>query len=80
MPREVEFFVRDDGKKFRSVGKKMNEIAENEDDAVIQELGVRPRCEARYVKMVAKTIGTCPSWHPGAGQPAWIFCDEFIIE
>ncbi|MBO6026145.1 MAG: GH92 family glycosyl hydrolase [Bacteroidales bacterium] len=80
MPKEVEFFVSDDGKKFRSVGKKINEIAENEDDAVIQELGVRPRCEARYVKMAAKTIGKCPAWHPGAGQPAWIFCDEFIIE
>ena len=80
MPKEVEFFVSDDGKKFRSVGKKTNEIAENEEDAVIQELGVRPRCEARYVKMAAKNIGTCPDWHVGAGQPAWIFCDEFIIE
>ena len=80
MPKEVEFFVSDDGKKFRSVGKKTNEIAENEDDAVIQELGVRPRCEARYVKMAAKNIGICPDWHVGAGQPAWIFCDEFIIE
>ena len=80
MPKEVEFFVSDDGKKFRSVGKAINYVALDEEDAVIQELAVRPRCEARYVKMAAKTIGTCPSWHVGAGQPAWIFCDEFIIE
>ena len=80
MPKEVEFFVSDDGKRFRSVGKVTNQIAEDEDDAVIQELAVRPRCEARYVKMAAKTIGTCPEWHPGANQPAWIFCDEFVIE
>ena len=80
MPASVEFFVSDDGKQFRSVGKVMNDVAQDEDDAVIQELAVRPRCEARYVKMAAKTIGACPSWHPGAGQPAWIFCDEFIIE
>ena len=80
MPKEVEFFVSDDGKKFRSVGKVKNEVAEDEDDAVIQELGVRPRCEARYVKMAATTIGKCPFWHVGAGQPAWIFCDEFVIE
>ena len=80
MPKEVEFFVSDDGKKFRSVGKAVNYIAEDEDDAVIQELAVRPRCEARYVKMAAKNIGTCPDWHVGAGHPAWIFCDEFIIE
>jgi predicted alpha-1,2-mannosidase len=80
MPKEVEFFVSDDGKKFRSVGKVANQIPLNEEDAVTQELAVRPRCEARYVKMAAKTIGTCPEGHPGAGQPAWIFCDEFIIE
>ena len=80
MPKEVEFFVSDDGKKFRSVGKATNNVPLDEDDAVIQELAVRPRCEARYVKMAAKSIGTCPDWHVGAGQPAWIFCDEFVIE
>ena len=80
MPKEVEFFVSDDGKHFRSVGKAKNYVPEDEDGSLIQELGVRPRCEARYVKMAAKTIGTCPDWHVGAGQPAWIFCDEFIIE
>ena len=80
MPSSVEFFVSDDGKNFRSVGKVVNQVALDEDDSVLQELAVRPRCEARYVKMAAKNIGTCPQWHPGAGQPAWIFCDEFIIE
>ena len=80
MPKEVEFFVSEDGKHFRSVGKAKNYIPEDEDGSLIQELGVRPRCEARYVKMAAKTIGTCPEWHVGAGQPAWIFCDEFVIE
>ena len=80
MPKEVEFFVSDDGKRFRSVGKVTNQVPLDADDAVIQELAVRPRCEARYVKMSAKNIGTCPEWHVGAGQPAWIFCDEFVIE
>ena len=80
MPSTVEFFVSDDGKQFRSVGKVVNQVALDDDDAVTQELAVRPRCEARFVKMVAKNIGTCPAWHPGAGYPAWIFCDEFIIE
>lgn len=80
MPKEVEFFVSDDGKRFRSVGKVTNQVPLDADDSVIQELAVRPRCEARYVKMAAKNIGTCPDWHVGAGQPAWIFCDEFVIE
>ena len=80
MPREVEYFVSDDGKKFRSVGKVKNDIPDDADGAYIQEMEVRPRTNARYVKMVAKTIGTCPEGHVGAGQKAWIFCDELVIE
>ena len=80
MPKEVEYFVSEDGKNFRSVGKVKNDIPADADGAFIQEMEVRPRTTARYVKMVAKTIGTCPEGHVGAGQKAWIFCDELVIE
>ena len=80
MPREVEYFVSDDGKTFRSVGKVKNDLPVDIDGAFVQEMEVRPRTTARYVKMVAKTIGTCPDGHVGAGQKAWIFCDEIVIE
>ena len=80
MPTEVEYYVSDDGKNFRSVGKVKNQVPTDEDGAFIQEMEVRPRSNARYVKMVAKTIGTCPEGHVGAGQKAWIFCDEIVIE
>ena len=80
MPTEVEYFISDDGKSFRSVGKVKNDIPVDADGAFIQEMEVRPRTTARYVKMVAKTIGTCPEGHVGAGQKAWIFCDELVIE
>ena len=80
MPTEVEYFVSDDGKNFRSVGKVKNQVPIDADGAMIQEMEVRPRTNARYVKMAAKTIGTCPEGHVGAGQKAWIFCDEFVIE
>ena len=80
MPTEVEYFVSDDGKSFRSVGKVKNEVPIDADGAFIQEMEVRPRTNARYVKMAAKTIGICPEGHVGAGQKAWIFCDELVIE
>ena len=80
MPTEVEYFISDDGRNFRSVGKVKNEVPVDADGAFVQEMEVRPRTEARYVKMVAKTIGTCPEGHVGAGQKAWIFCDELVIE
>ena len=36
--------------------------------------------KGRYVKVLAKNRGVCPSWHPGAGGKAWIFADEISIE
>lgn len=80
MPTEVEFLVSNDGKSFRSVGKVKNVVPQDEEEAVVQEMEVRLRSEARFVKMLAKSLGTCPDWHVGAGSPAWIFCDEIVIE
>ena len=36
--------------------------------------------QARYVRMVAKNMGICPEWAPGAGEKAWMFCDEVIVK
>jgi hypothetical protein len=36
--------------------------------------------KARYVIIKAKSPGLCPGWHKGSGKPAWIFCDEVVIE
>ena len=80
MPEKVEFFVSTDGKNYKSIGVVENEIPQDAEDAVIQEFEIRKNMKARYVRMVATTIGTCPEWHVGAGDKAWIFCDEVIIE
>jgi len=34
----------------------------------------------RYVSVKALNYGRLPDWHPGAGQPAFIFTDEIIVE
>jgi hypothetical protein len=39
-----------------------------------------PGIEARYIRIVAKNIKTCPQGHPGAGRKAWLFTDEIIIQ
>jgi len=36
--------------------------------------------EARYVRVRATNVGTCPTWHPGAGGKAWVFADEIVID
>jgi arylsulfatase A-like enzyme len=35
---------------------------------------------ARYIKVIASNMGTCPDWHPGNEEPAWIFVDEIVIK
>jgi hypothetical protein len=39
----------------------------------------KPR-EARYVRVVAYSIGNTPGEHPGAGQPARMHIDEIVVE
>jgi hypothetical protein len=36
--------------------------------------------KARYVRVVARSVGTCPAWHEGAGSNAWLFVDEIFAE
>jgi arylsulfatase A-like enzyme len=33
----------------------------------------------RFLKITIKNIGTCPDWHMGNGQPAWLFVDEIFV-
>ena len=80
MPKQVEFFVSNDGKNFKSVGVMNNTISQETDEPVLHEFSINKKLSARYVKMVAKKIDACPDWHVGAGEPVWIFCDEIVIE
>jgi hypothetical protein len=36
--------------------------------------------KARYVRVKAENIGVCPKWHSGAGNKAWLFVDEIMVE
>ena len=80
MPKQVEFFVSNDGKNFKSVGVVDNHISQELEEPVLYEFPIEKKISARYIKMVAKKIDACPDWHVGAGEPGWIFCDEIVIE
>lgn len=80
MPKQVEFFVSNDGRNFKSIGVMNNTISQETDEPVLHEFSFNKKLSARYIKMVAKKIDACPDWHVGAGEPGWIFCDEIVIE
>ena len=76
LPKEVEYFVSNDGVQFTSVGKiSANEISK-ERFATLSIKSVK----TKYVKIIATSFGKIPSGKPGAGEDAWLFCDEIQIK
>lgn len=79
-PREVEVLVSDDGREYRSVEVMKNEVPVEDRPPQITgfyvDLG---NAAPRMIRIVARNIGTCPDWHPGAGGKAWLFCDEILL-
>lgn len=77
MPEWVKFEISKDGKNFHGAGKIQNDIDEHATGGIIKDFEVSfPKQEARYIRVIAKNRGQCPTWHKGAGNPAWIFVDE----
>ncbi len=81
LPKRVEYFLSTDGKRFERV-------ADLENTLPIDQYGGQQRDfiaefeprRARYVKVVAHSIGNTPAWHPGAGRPATMLVDEIVVE
>lgn len=81
MPTAVTFEVSADGRHFTPVGTVPTDVPSDHWERVTRDFaldagGVR----ARYVRVVAKNIGKCPPEHPGAGNPAFLFTDEILVE
>ncbi|MEE4117030.1 MAG: sulfatase-like hydrolase/transferase [Marinilabiliaceae bacterium] len=48
--------------------------------AGIRNISVPINGDIRYLKILARSIGTNPEWHSSPGGKAWLFCDEIIIK
>lgn len=79
LPESVEILISSDGREFAPIKKTEIETQKNI-HTVIHPLSTEARGKkARFIRVLAKSIGLCPPWHPGAGENAWIFIDEIII-
>ena len=80
LPRVMEVNLSDDGRTFRPFATADHEVSERAAGGRVEELtAVAPADRARFVRVRARTVGRCPSWHPGAGAPAWLFADEIRV-
>ena len=81
MPRSVDFEISTDGVNFVHVLSLTNDISDREYGAIVKDMAgtIAPQ-PARFIKITAHNYGKIPAWHPGAGDDAFIFADEIIIE
>lgn len=80
LPTEVQYFYSSNGKTYNMLGSIKNPVSEERPGTFIHTFKKEfEPIEARYIKVVAKNKGLCPEWHPGYGNPAWLFCDEVIV-
>lgn len=81
LPARMEFFISPDGIKFVKIAN-----VTNFDNPLSEEKQKKDfsafftPVKTRFVKIVVHNLGKCPKGHSGAGQPAWMFIDEIIVE
>jgi hexosaminidase len=81
LPPSVDFSVSNDGANFQAVGASANDVARDNPDKIAKDFGVPVEAASgRFIKVKARNVGTCPAGHPLAGQKAWLFVDEIIVE
>lgn len=72
--------VSDDGKNFKQVySKRIPTLSKNDKDGIYPHEVTFTPVKARYVEVIIKS-GKLPSWHGGAGNPAYVFVDEIKID
>jgi len=81
LPQEVSLYVSPDNQNWVFLQCLNKRAPENQDDIFTEEFSFQTgQAEARYIRINARSMKKCPSWHIGAGGKSWIFCDEVIIE
>jgi hypothetical protein len=80
LPASVEYSLGSTRENMRVVFTKSLPTVQSDQTTVEEVSGTIAPVKARFVRVRAKSIGTCPSWHAGAGGKAWIFIDEVGVK
>jgi hexosaminidase len=81
LPRSLEIAVSTDGKNFETVETLTHEVPPLSPGTMVKEFSAPlSGRKARFVRVRAQNIGVCPEGHRAAGQKAWLFADEIVVE
>jgi len=81
LPKSFKTFYSADGEEFTAIGTVENITPDNKTGAFIQKFSLPAGgIKARYIKVKADALKTCPGWHIGSGKKSWIFTDEIVVK
>lgn len=80
LPVKMKVFTSADGSNYQLLGEVGEPIPQQQQENVRKTLTLSKSSTARYIKVVAEGIHSCPSWHAGNGGKAWLFADELSVE
>ena len=82
-PKSVKVEYSLDGENWQPYGEVKNTqfaaVHARQEESVTHTFSVNGNARAKYVKVTATNFGPLPDWHISAGEQAWLFIDEIII-
>jgi hexosaminidase len=79
-PTAIAVFSSNDGMEFKLLASVVIDAARMTGNTVETVTLNTPKAKGRYLKLVAKTAGVIPAGQPGAGNGAWLFLDEIMVD
>lgn len=79
-PKGAEIYGSEDGSNFTLLSSKTIDADELFGATVEKVVLEAPGTKFKYLKFVAKTYGVIPKGEAGAGNGAWLFVDEVVVE
>ena len=78
--REVCVELSSDGNAFSTVAsEKYSALSQEDEDGIaVHEISFAP-AQARYVTVTVRPEYSIPAWHPGKGNPSFVFVDEISV-
>ncbi|HDL18287.1 MAG TPA: discoidin domain-containing protein [Bacteroidetes bacterium] len=81
LPQKIEVSFSHDGVHFNLLEEKELGTPVQHTGKKIEDVNLNfEKASGRFVRIIARNIGTCPKWHYGNGGPAWVFADEIWVK
>jgi alpha-L-fucosidase len=80
LPVKLKLYISSEGSEYTMLDEVSLPVPQQSEENERKVVTINKAGKARFVKIVAESIGVCPSWHSGNGGKAWLFADELTVD